>query len=66
MKKLSKKELREQYIKKSNELNEFIELYSTTISGWDDDMVINDANKEEYEKLQNEVSELAELYKTAK
>jgi len=63
--KMSKKKvLREAYMRKTDELNDFKELYCSSSGSWDDDLMIDSSNKAEYETILAELKEISKLYKT--
>lgn len=62
-KNISKKELRLEYIRLQNELNEFTEYYSTDIFGYDNNLILTDELQKKYDSLIEKLEMIRKEYK---
>lgn len=61
-----KRLIRQEYIKLQEELNYFIEYYSTEALGWEEGLILNPDNKKEYINLKEKIIKLKTEYKELK
>ena len=61
-----KRLIRQEYIKIQEELNGFIEYYSTEALGWDEGLILSPESKKEYLLLKEKIVNLKNEYKELK